>query len=118
MEEGYIFTGLLQEFGIVVCCIVVLMLARLLALLLGRILDQKNRLGAILGIGGFMALFLPLTLHLAINLGWLPVADSWMPFFAGGKSCIVFYMIMGMLLSIFRRQSCAPEPDAVTMQQN
>lgn len=109
-QENYLFLGMLHCFGIIVSAVVLLLLVRLGFVLFGKVRRIKNRLGYLVGVACCLTFAVPLILHVAINLGWLPVTDCWMPFFSGGgKSCVAFYAILGLMLSVFRNKDCAPE---------
>jgi len=109
--ENYLFLGMLQGFGIVVSAVIVICLTGMIFVLYRKIWSIKNRLGYLTGIACCCTMLVPLFLHVGINLGLLPVTDSWMPFFAGGiKYCVSFYAVLGLLLSVFRNKDCMPEP--------
>lgn len=109
-EENYLFLGMLQGFGIIICAVILLLLAWLVCVLAGKVLKMKNRLGCLVGAACCCTILIPLLLHVLVNLGLVPLTESWMPFFSGGgKSCVAFYAVLGLMMSVFRNRECAPE---------
>lgn len=109
-EENYLLLGLMHSFGILASCVVLLFIVGLSICLFKKIWKIQNRLGALTGFACGVTLAVPFLLHTAVNLGLFPVTNCWLPFFSGGgKSCVAFYAVLGLLLSVFRNRSCAPE---------
>lgn len=109
-EENYLFLGMMEGFGIIVSAMIILLLTWLICALAGKVLKMKNRLGCLVGTACCCTILIPLVLHLSVNLGLVPVTESWMPFFSGGgKNCVAFYAVLGILMSVFRNRECAPE---------
>lgn len=70
---------------------------------------QRNQLGMLMGIGCSAVFLIQAALYLANNAGLIYVS-CYCPFFTGGGSGMVMsYVLMGIMLSIFRYQDTAPE---------
>ncbi len=74
---------------------------------------QKNQLGMIMGIGCSTVFLVQLLLYIMGNLGMLLSGASYCPFLGyGGSAAMVTYIFLGILLSIYRYEDVAPEPEA------
>ncbi len=68
-------------------------------------LKQKNQLGMIMGCGCSVVLFAQLLVYILINMGVIPVGSVYCPFITyGGYGMLVTYVLLGLLLSIYRYQ--------------
>lgn len=73
-------------------------------------LRQKNGLGMIMGAGCSVVLFLQLIFYLLNNLAGLPMGGSYCPFLTyGGTGMVVTYILLGILLSIYRYENVISE---------
>ena len=64
---------------------------------------QKNQLGMMIGIGCGLAFFMKIFASTLINLQILPYFSISMPFLSyGGSSTIVSYILLGLVLSVYR----------------
>ena len=71
---------------------------------------QKNQLGMILGCGCGIVYLLQTVLCLGMNLGLLPSTAVILPFFSsGGTGIIVAYILLGLVLSVYRYKNILPE---------
>ena len=62
-----------------------------------------------MGCGCGMIILLNVIIHVGINLGLLPVTGSFLPFFStGGSSIITSYVLMGIILSVYRYKNVYP----------
>lgn len=76
-----------------------------------RISRQCNRLGVLVGIGCIYVFAVSVAVHGLVSVGALPVTDCALPFISmNGKQNICMYMLLGLLLSVFRGSSIRPEP--------
>lgn len=72
-------------------------------------LRQKNQLGMIMGTGCSTAFLLQAAAYIVNNLGIIPTEIN-VPFISyGGAGTVVTYILLGVLLSIYRYQNVLPE---------
>lgn len=108
-NTGYVFSYILHEYGvlagIILCCI----LAVLIAAIFRIAFKQKNQLAMCMGCGCGMVLGLNVGINIAENIGLLPVTETFLPFFSNGRgSVLVCYVLMGIILSIYRYKNIYP----------
>lgn len=88
--------------GILVTGLMVFMIQKIFRISFG----QKNQLGMIIGCGCGMVLFMLTFFSIAQSLGLITITAVVLPFFSNsGSGTIVFYVLLGLVLSIYRYQS-------------
>lgn len=107
--NDYIFSYVLSNYGllwgIILCCILAVVLVKMFTVCF----KQKSQLGMCMGCGCGMIILLNVIIHIGINLGSLPVTGSFLPFFStGGSSIITSYVLMGIILSVYRYKNVYP----------
>lgn len=114
-SEGIIDTGdytlsmICAYFGIFVAVVLAASILLLLLYFARRALRQTNQLGMIMGMGCSVVFLVELLLYLIGNLGLLP-GVSYCPFLGyGGTGIIITYILLGILLSIYRYERVAAE---------
>lgn len=93
--------------------IIGIFLAAILCFLLWKIfkisLSQRNQLGMIMGCSCGIVLLCNSVLTLLQSLGFLPTCQSFLPFFStGGSTLFVSYLMIGIVLSIYRYKNIYP----------
>ena len=102
--------GIAAVAGIIIC------LAVLAIYVFNISLRQKNSLGCMIGCSCGVALGLQSLSNILIVFGVLPLTDSVLPFFASGLSfTIVDYVLLGLVLSIYRYKDIRREKQAVNL---
>lgn len=102
-NSDFVFSYMLSTYGVLVGGIICCLLAVLVIKVFAISFRQKNQLGMSMGCGCGMILLLNLMFNIGECLGLLPVTETFLPFFsAGGGNLIVCYVLMGMILSIYR----------------
>ena len=108
-SSDYIFSYVLSNYGLLWGMLLGCVLAIVLVKIFMVSFHQKNQLGMCMGCGCGMIILLNVVLHVGINLGILPVTGSFLPFFsAGGSSIITSYVLMGIILSVYRYKNIYP----------
>ncbi len=75
---------------------------------------QKNRLGALAGAGCIYVLATTAAIHVLTNFGAFIPTDCALPFISmNGGQCIALYVLMGILLSVYRGSDIRPEPSGI-----
>ncbi len=76
---------------------------------------QKNQLGMIVGVGCGLVFFVKGTLSVLLNFGLIPYVSISMPFLSyGGSSIVVSYILLGLVLSIYRYKNILPAAGKVS----
>ncbi|HBA62775.1 MAG TPA: FtsW/RodA/SpoVE family cell cycle protein [Lachnospiraceae bacterium] len=109
----YVLAYIAACYGILAAVVLAGLLAFLLLHFLKVSLGQKNQLGMLMGAGCAAVLFLQFLFYLGGNLGLIP-SGVYCPFFTGGRSgMLVTYILLGIMLSIYRYQNIISETAAV-----
>ena len=107
--SDYLLTCIISYFGIVAAVIVTGLVAFLFFHFLRISLCQKNQMGMIMGAGCCEVWMMNLICYVANNLGAMPMR-VYCPFLTrGGSGTLILYMMLGLLLSIYRYQNVLPE---------
>lgn len=109
----FVLTYLTSSLGILAAVLLVTAIAVLLFWLLKRSLNQKNLLGRIMGFGCGTVLLIQLALYVLANTGIgtfsVLLSGVYCPFLTyGGTACLVTYILLGILLSVYRWQQVLP----------
>lgn len=116
--ENYVFLTVSRNFGWAAGMIILALLLTLVILAVCRIGKQVNRLGAVVCAGCVYVLLLPVILHPLMNLGLFFQISCALPFFSmNGKQNVSLYLLMGILLSVFRGVNIRPEPQQRSLRQ-
>lgn len=111
MREDYAFLWIVQRCGLAAGILLAVLLLALTGLLIYRIGKQANRLGAIAGVGCVFVFLLPVLVHILMNFGLFFSTSCSLPFVSmNGRQNISLYILMGLLLSIYRSSRIRPEP--------
>ena len=118
VNMDYVITFLAVHFGYAA----VILMAALFGILIGRIfyiaLKQKNELGMMMSCGSGMVFLVLSVLYFMSNVSLLPVMSSELPFFSAGVSnMIVSFILMGIVLSVYRFKSILPKNLRITQKE-
>lgn len=109
---NFVLSGVIVYYGIIAAVLLAGLILFLFVRFMRISLRQKNQLGMLMGTGCSAVFLLELILYILNNLGVVYV-DSYCPFLtSGGTGMIVMYLMLGILLSIYRYQNTAPERKA------
>lgn len=117
-NSDYILTFLSVYFGIAAAALACVLIGVISVKAFRIALGQKNRLGMMMGLGSGLVLFTSTVLNILENLGIFPVTMTFLPFFSyNGTGMVVSYILMGIVLSVYRYKSILPadmgKPDGV-----
>lgn len=108
-NSDYIFSYLISSYGLLVGAIVFSVFAVLIYTVFSVSFKQKNQLGTCMGCGCGMIFLLNVVINVAENIGILPLSTTFLPFLStGGRNLIVCYILMGIVLSIYRYKDIYP----------
>ena len=104
-HTDFVFAVIAEEFGIIICFIIVALYALIIFRSLILAMSGKN-LFYILAICGLATLFgLQSIIHFCTNIGIIPTKGMTLPFLSyGGSSTISSAILIGMLISLTRKQ--------------
>ena len=104
-SSDYVLGYIAACYGILIAVVLVTLMTVLFLYFLKLSLKQKNQLGMIMGCGCSLVLFFQLLTYILINIGILPMGSDYCPFITyGGCGMMVTYVLLGLLLSIYRYQ--------------
>ena len=107
--QEFVLSGVIAYYGILAAVAFVGLLLFLLVRFLKISLGQRNQLGMLMGAGCSVLFLVEAAFYLLTNLGVIYVG-TFCPFLSyGGTGTIVTYIMLGLLLSIYRYQNTAPE---------
>jgi len=109
-NQDYIFSYILNSYGMIAGIFVVALLAALVVFMFGTSARQKNELGTVMGFGCGMIILLNVSLNLAGIFGWIPLTSTFLPFLSAGRNNILLcYALVGIILSIYRYKDVYPK---------
>lgn len=109
-NSDYILVSLMSSYGILAGVLILVLLAVLMGNIFRISVRQKNQLGMLLGISCGILFLTQVVLNLAVNLGLIPTMTTALPFFSwGGSNTVVSYILLGLVLSIYRYKNILPE---------
>ena len=107
--QEFVLSGVIAYYGILAAVIFVGVMLFLLMRFLKISLGQRNQLGMLMGAGCSVLFLVEAALYLLTNLGVIYIG-TFCPFLSyGGTGTMVTYILLGLLLSIYRYQNTAPE---------
>ena len=103
---NYILTYILVCYGILAAILLIGTIVYFILRLFRISFSQKNQLGMIMGTGCTVIFLLQIILYIMVNLGWMPTTSVYCPFITySGTWMLVTYIMLGLLLSIYRYQN-------------
>ncbi len=109
-NSSWILVYLSSAYGMIIAVLVCCILAALVIKVFSVALKQKNQLGMVMGCGSGMVFLINFALNVLENIGLFPITQTFLPFFsAGGCDIVVCYMLMGIVLSVYRYKSIYPK---------
>jgi len=110
----YILVSMCSIYGIFLTVVIIMGLLFIIVKIFRISVTQKNQLGMIVGVGCGLILFVKTGIGILMNLQLLPYVSISMPFLSyGGSSTIVSYILLGLVLSIYRYKNILPKENSV-----
>ncbi|MEH6475843.1 MAG: putative lipid II flippase FtsW [Sneathiella sp.] len=105
-HTDFIFAVVGEEFGVVVCLLVVGLFTFIVLRGFSRLLEEKNFF-VVLAAAGLLTQFgLQAIINIGVNLRLMPTKGMTLPFISyGGSSMLALAVLMGMLLALSRRRA-------------
>lgn len=108
-NTDYVFSYVLSRFGILLGILLCCVLVALVVVIFRISFKQKNQLAMCMGCGCGMVIGLNVLINIAENIGVFPITETFLPFFSrGGGGILVCYVLMGVVLSIYRYKNIYP----------
>lgn len=105
----FVLSGVAASYGILAAALIVGLILFLFIRFMRISFRQRNQLGMLMGTGCCAVFLIEMLIYIAVNLG-AAYLDSYCPFLtSGGTGMMVTYIMLGLLLSIYRYQNTAPE---------
>ena len=109
-NSSWILMYLSSAYGIIAMVLAVGAVTTLIIKIFSVALGQKNQLGMIMSFGCGSVFLVQTALNLLENVGLFPATRTFLPFLsAGGSDLIICYMLMGIVLSVYRYKSIYPK---------
>lgn len=112
--EDFALLNIAGNYGLFAGILILVCLFVLAAALVNRIRKLSNRLGAVVGVGCVFVFLVSVVFHALMNTGYFLNTSCSLPFISmNGKQNVCLYILMGILLSVFRSRNTRPEPQRV-----
>src|SRR5690606_4098109 len=104
-HTDFIFAVVGEEFGVVVCLLVVALFAFIVLRGFSRLLEEKNFFVVLAASGLLIQFGLQAIINMGVNLRLMPTKGMTLPFISyGGSSMFALALLMGMVLALSRRR--------------
>lgn len=117
-HADFIFAVVGEEFGVVVCLLLVALFAFIVIRGLGHASRDQDAFGRLATAGLVVIFGLQATINLAVNLNLIPSKGMTLPFVSyGGSSLLASAMTAGAILALTRRRPQPSRSDAITVSR-
>lgn len=108
--SDYMVLHVISYYGILAFLAVTALFVILCWKMFGMSLRQKNQLGMVMGLGCSMVFLVQIAEYLMMNLGMIPPTLAFLPLISyGGSGTMISYILLGILLSVYRYQNLAKD---------
>lgn len=119
IQYDFIFLQMAVQLGVFKMALLCIGLAGMLLSLFHAVTKQKNRLGQMMGLGCVLLLALETMRTILNNLGFYVASTNGLIFFSYGKGhTLVVYLLLGVVLSIYRYKDLGWERREDALQKN
>ena len=113
----FILVSMYSIYGVLLTVAVVSGLTLIIFKIFRISLTQKNQLGMIVGTGCGLVFLVKTTVGILQNLQLIPYISVNIPFLSyGGSNVVVSYILLGLVLSVYRYKNILPEKKAVPVK--
>lgn len=110
----YILVSMCSIYGTLLTIAVITGLVLIIMKVFQISVTQKNQLGMIVGMGCGLVFLVKTGIGVLINLQLIPYVSISMPFLSyGGSGIIVSYILLGLVLSIYRYKNILPDKNGI-----
>lgn len=108
-NSDYILTYITSTYGLLALILAIASISIMLVGIFGIALRQKNQLGMMIAVGSGMVILMNMVINVLENIGRFPPTSTFFPFIsAGGCSLITCYILIGIVLSVYRYKTIYP----------
>lgn len=109
VQYDFVFTHIIAEYGFVMAAVILGLLVILCIGLMKSVIGQRNQLGMLMGTACGLTFIVQILLYLVSNMGVTWSFGTFCPFFSyGGTGTFITYILLGVLLSVYRYQNVLP----------
>ena len=113
----FILVSMCSIYGVLLTVAIVAGLTLIIFKIFRISLTQKNQLGMIVGTGCGLVFLVKTSVGLLQNLQLIPYTSVSMPFLSyGGSNVVVSYILLGLVLSVYRYKNILPDEKAVPVK--
>lgn len=117
-NSDYIFVSLIAAYGTLAGILAAMLFIWMIGKIFRISFGQKNQLGMIIGCGCGVIFLIQTVLCILENLNLFPATSVILPFVScGGGEIVTSYILLGLVLSIYRYQNILPEKYAGKMRK-
>lgn len=110
IQNDYVLTYVMGKWGIIAGVLLIVLFALFIGRMIYLSLHQKNTLGSFIGLGCSLVFGVQGGIYILANLGIQLVAQVNLPFVSyGGSGLLVNFVILGVMLSVFRNTNIIKE---------
>lgn len=108
--SDYVFPFISAKYGILAAILLVALILAVAVKGFAITRRQKNQLGRMIGFACTLAILGETGINLLVCVGFIPpITSSFLPFLSsGGSNLVVFYMLLGLILSVYRYKNILP----------
>ena len=108
-NTDYILMHMTAYYGLLAAAVLVALLAWLILKIFKISVTQKNQMGMMMGCGCGLVFGVQTVMYVLQNYGIMPPSSVFLPLFSyGATGTVVSYILLGILLSIYRYQNIIP----------
>lgn len=108
-NSDYIFTFISTYYGLFAAMVIVIILLFTVYKIFSIVFRQKNQLGMLMGFGCGLVFMIMTCFNVIETLGFFPLTRTSLPFFSYGVTeMVVCYILVGIVLSVYRYKSILP----------
>jgi cell division protein FtsW (lipid II flippase) len=108
-NSDYIFTFISTYYGLFIAMVSVTIILFTVYKIFSIVFRQKNQVGMLMGFGCGLVFMIMTCFNIIETLGFFPLTRTSLPFFSyGGTEMVVCYILVGIVLSVYRYKSILP----------
>lgn len=108
-NTDYILVHITSYYGLLASAVLIALLAWLILKIFRISVNQRNQLGMMMGCGCGLVFGVQTLMYVFQNFGIMPPTSVFLPLFSfGATGTVVSYILLGILLSIYRYQNIIP----------
>ncbi|MBQ8663249.1 MAG: FtsW/RodA/SpoVE family cell cycle protein [Eubacterium sp.] len=111
--SDYVLLHVAASYGVLLLIVIIVLLAFFCCQMFHMSIKQKNQAGTMIGISCGLIFTVQIAEYVLMNLGLIPGTTVFLPLFSyGGSGTVISFILIGLLLSIYRYQNLVTERKA------